>query len=292
MNAYRRAVRDITDMRRAELDAGLELWRNALAGNAALRDAFAEYQAQAVKKAKGENNALDAARSKLKAEFERAGLKREHIEPPPRCKLCGDTGVVDGKYCACTVRRAINSDRENLTLPLVDFDDAQKTAPKGMPAVYKAAREYIRSYPNGKPFFIIAGSSGTGKTMLAAAIACAFLKNGRSAVTVSAFEFVRRAKDYHTQFAIDDYRDLFSPMLEADILCIDDLGTETMLKNVTLEYLYTVVNERWLRKKHTVVTTNLSPDALIRRYGEAIFSRLCDKSIANSYMITASNKRI
>lgn len=292
MNAYRRAVRDITDARRARLDAGLEVWRNALADNADLRAAFAEYQTQAVNKAKGGPDSLDAARNKLKTEFERAGLKREQIEPPPQCKQCGDTGIVNGKYCGCVIRRAINADRENLTLPLIDFDDAQKTAPKSMTAVYDAAHDYVRTYPDGKPFFMIAGSSGTGKTVLAAAIACAFLKSGRSAVTVSAFEFVRRAKDYHTQFAIDDYRDLFSPMLDADILCIDDLGTETMLKNITLEYLYTVVNERWLRKKYTVVTTNLTPDALIKRYGEAIFSRLCDKSLANSFMIKASNKRL
>ena len=220
-------------------------------------------------------------------------MDRNVIEPPCRCKLCNDTGIINGKYCKCVIKRVINSESENLVLPQTDFTEAQKTAPKAISKVYGAARKYIDEYQSGaKPFFIIAGSSGTGKTVLASAIATEFMKNGASAVTVSAFDFVKRAKDYHTQFAIDNYNDLFTPMLDCDVLVIDDLGTETMLKNITREYLYTVINERWLRKKHTVVTTNLKPEALIGRYGEAIFSRLCDKSVANSFMVIAQNARI
>ncbi len=293
MNAYQRAVKEITDERRADLDAGLAVWREALHTNKELREAYKIYQDEAVKKAQKQQNSIEFARKNLKNAVFAAKLDRNVIEPPCRCKLCNDTGIINGKYCKCVIKRVINSESENLVLPQTDFTEAQKTAPKAISKVYGAARKYIDEYQSGaKPFFIIAGSSGTGKTVLASAIATEFMKNGASAVTVSAFDFVKRAKDYHTQFAIDNYNDLFTPMLDCDVLVIDDLGTETMLKNITREYLYTVINERWLRKKHTVVTTNLKPEALIDRYGEAIFSRLCDKSVASSFMVIAQNARI
>lgn len=293
MNAYQRAVKEITDERRADLDAGLAVWREALHTNKELREAYKIYQDEAVKKAQKQQNSIEFARKNLKNAVFAAKLDRNVIEPPCRCKLCNDTGIINGKYCKCVIKRVINSESENLVLPQTDFTEAQKTAPKAISKVYGAARKYIDEYQSGaKPFFIIAGSSGTGKTVLASAIATEFMKNGASAVTVSAFDFVKRAKDYHTQFAIDNYNDLFTPMLDCDVLVIDDLGTETMLKNITREYLYTVINERWLRKKHTVVTTNLKPEALIDRYGEAIFSRLCDKSVSNSFMVIAQNARI
>lgn len=293
MNAYQRAVKEITDERRADLDAGLAVWREALHTNKELREAYKIYQDEAVKKAQKQQNSIEIARKNLKNAVFAAKLDRNVIEPPCRCKLCNDTGIINGKYCKCVIKRVINSESENLVLPQTDFTEAQKTAPKAISKVYGAARKYIDEYQSGaKPFFIIAGSSGTGKTVLASAIATEFMKNGASAVTVSAFDFAKRAKDYHTQFAIDNYNDLFTPMLDCDVLVIDDLGTETMLKNITREYLYTVINERWLRKKHTVVTTNLKPEALIDRYGEAIFSRLCDKSVANSFMVIAQNARI
>lgn len=295
MNAYRRAVKDVTDTRRADLDAGLQKWRQYLAENKSLHAAFTEYQNAAVLNAQKLPNNLAEARKKLAAEAKALGITKQTIEPPCRCEKCNDTGYVNGKYCSCVVKRVIEENGENLILPQIDFDGAQKTAPAAIAKVYAAARKYVDEFPDNvkKPFFMIVGSSGTGKTVLAAAIAAEFMKKGGSAVTVTAFDFVKRAKDYHTQFAVDDYRDLFSPMLECDILVIDDLGTETMLKNVTCEYLYTVINERWLRGMHTVVTTNLTPDALLKRYGESVFSRLCDKTKSNNFMVTAKkNERL
>ena len=222
MNAYQRAVKEITDERRADLDAGLAVWREALHTNKELREAYKIYQDEAVKKAQKQQNSIEFARKNLKNAVFAAKLDRNVIEPPCRCKLCNDTGIINGKYCKCVIKRVINSESENLVLPQTDFTEAQKTAPKAISKVYGAARKYIDEYQSGaKPFFIIAGSSGTGKTVLASAIATEFMKNGASAVTVSAFDFVKRAKDYHTQFAIDNYNDLFTPMLDCDVLVID-----------------------------------------------------------------------
>lgn len=294
MNDYLYAVREITELRRADLDDGILRWQKLLAENPALDKAHAEYQDQAVLKAQKLPNSFDIARAALEAEMKKLGVDRSSFVPPYRCEKCHDTGYVDGRFCTCVVKRVINSDGENTALPHVDFDEAQSTAPKAIAKLYKEARDYIEAYPNDRtrPFFIMIGSSGTGKTVLASAISSALMQKGASVVSVGAFEFVKRAKDFHTQFAISDYRNLFTPMLDCDVLCIDDLGTEVMLKNITVEYLYSVINERWLHKKYTVVTTNLKPQTLIERYGEFVFSRLCDKNTSRLFNIAASNARI
>lgn len=293
MNEYKQAVREITDRRRTDLDDGLELWRNALRSDGQLLAAHAAYQDEAIKKAMRQPNELEKKRAELDAQMARAGIAKSDIEPPPRCAVCRDTGYANGNYCKCVIKLAIEKNKNNLVLPQIDFDEKRRTAPNAIAKIYNAAYDYIQAFPNGdKPFFIIAGSSGTGKTVLAAAIASEIMTRGGAAVTITAFDFVKRAKDYHTQFAIEDYVDLFTPTLDCDILVIDDLGTETMLKNITREYLYTVVNERWIRRKYTVITTNLSPNELLNRYGEAIFSRLCDKSAAILWTAEAPNQRI
>ena len=293
MNAYQRAVKDIIDQRRMDLDSGASLWWEMLRKDEKLRAAHARYQEEAIKNAQKKPNELDKAREELAVHAKRLGITKQKIEPPPRCKECLDTGYADGKYCKCVIKRVIEADKENLVLPQVDFASAKKTAPKAIAKLYTKAEKYINEFPNNeKPFFIILGSAGTGKTMLAAGVATEMISRGAATVTVSAFDMVKRAKDYHTQFAIEDYRDLFTPMLECDLLVIDDLGTETVLKNITREYFYTIVNERWLRRRNTVITSNLSPNDLINRYGEAVFSRLCDKNRADIFIVAAKNARI
>lgn len=292
MNVYEKAVKAICDRRREEIDSAALAFQAALDSDDKLRAAFLAYQAESIKNARGESNTLDRARAAYRAELKRVGL--QNVEPPYRCKKCNDTGRVGGKYCSCVIKRVIAADKENLALPIVDFEKTAKTAPsKTLEKAYKIARTYTDEYPSGKkPFLLFIGTPGTGKTVLAAATACALMRKGASTVTVTAFSFVRRALDYHTQFSIPDYIDRFTPMLDCELLVIDDLGTESMLKNVTKEYLYTVVNERWLNGKHTIVTTNLTPAELMSRYGESIASRLLDKNKSSALLLDTKNSRL
>ena len=81
---------------------------------------------------------------------------------------------------------------------------------------------------------------------------------------------------YHTTFD-DQKQNYIDALLEPDVLFIDDLGTEPVLKNVTKEYLYLLLSERTNNNKLTVITSNLELDAILSRYNERIFSRLCNK---------------
>jgi len=61
--------------------------------------------------------------------------------------------------------------------------------------------------------------------------------------------------------------------LNCDLLIIDDLGTE-MTTSFTVSALYRIVNTRLMRRKSTIISTNLRPEELAGRYSAAIYSRI------------------
>ena len=67
-------------------------------------------------------------------------------------------------------------------------------------------------------------------------------------------------------------------MMTAEVLVIDDLGTEPIMENITVEYLFLLLNERRANALPTLVATNLTLDELKARYSERISSRLLDRS--------------
>ena len=67
------------------------------------------------------------------------------------------------------------------------------------------------------------------------------------------------------------------PLMEAELLLIDDLGTEPLMNNVTVTQLFNLLNERQMSGRHTVLSTNLSMNELQERYTERVTSRLLDK---------------
>ena len=109
-------------------------------------------------------------------------------------------------------------------------------------------------------------------------------------MALTAFAANNRFLKYHTTFN-EDKSGWLDPMLDCSFLIIDDLGTESILKNVTLEYFYQIINERNTSGKLTLITTNLGHDDILARYGERIYSRLFDKSLSFAYSIKGKDIR-
>ena len=72
---------------------------------------------------------------------------------------------------------------------------------------------------------------------------------------------------YTTEEPESDY------FLECDLLIIDDLGTENPNSFTTAQLFY-IINERLLRKKSVIISTNLSISEIEDLYTERIFSRI------------------
>ena len=78
----------------------------------------------------------------------------------------------------------------------------------------------------------------------------------------------------------------------SEVLIIDDLGTETLTKNVTVEYFYRLIELR--KSKSTFFATNLIPkDEIVRdKYTDRISSRLFNKNNAKWFAIPGVDLRI
>lgn len=61
--------------------------------------------------------------------------------------------------------------------------------------------------------------------------------------------------------------------MDCDLLIIDDLGTE-LTNSFVSSQLFLCVNERILRKKSTIISTNLTTEQFMERYSERTFSRI------------------
>ena len=97
--------------------------------------------------------------------------------------------------------------------------------------------------------------------------------------------------NYHGSFD-KDKSNILSALLDPDLLIIDDLGTEPLFKNVTREYLGVVITERNLHKKRTIITSNLTPNDLLDRYGERIYSRIFSKINSLQIALTGDDLRL
>ena len=62
-------------------------------------------------------------------------------------------------------------------------------------------------------------------------------------------------------------------MRRCDLLIVDDRGTEMTTEFVKSAF-YQLVNSRMMTGKKTVISTNLSPADIGRRYGAAVLSRI------------------
>ena len=239
---------------------------------------------------------IDSAQLKAAAEKNKRLRSQLGLVPPsPRCKHCNDTGRADGKLCECAVALAVKSQTGELGIPLHTFSGIDYSVYGDKAEEYKKIFGNIQTicstYPaNKKRCIIIGGGTGNGKTYLAGCAAQKILERGMSAIALTAFAANNLFLKYHTTFD-DNKSSYLDPMLDCSLLIIDDLGTESILKNVTIEYLYQIINERNTKGKLTLITTNLFPDNLLARYGERIYSRLFDKSLSFTVYLTGKDIR-
>lgn len=126
--------------------------------------------------------------------------------------------------------------------------------------------------------FIFYGKPGTGKTMLAISILNK-LKSDYSCLFVDIAMFIELTKNFKDERAKLQVNSLYKAMSNADVLVIDDLGSESsMQRNATEASTY---NQRVLFNiaqsrddKTTIITTNNSGSELKQIYNQKLISKL------------------
>lgn len=216
-----------------------------------------------------------------------AGLPEDYLDMRYRCKLCRDTGYVGdapSRFCDCFESRLRVMQYENGSMSQTDeqcfarFD--LSIFPEGplrsqMELNRKYCEMYADKFPHAPyPNLILSGGTGLGKTFLLNCIYERVVSRNFPAVRVTAFRMFESMRCQH--FGGESDVD-FGQLLSVPLLLIDDLGSEPMVKNITREYLFTLINERISAGRSTVIATNLTTDDLEAVYGERVRSRLTDQ---------------
>ena len=267
--------------RLAEIDKQLRVTMASAIG--AVFSAGGDVQS-AVNEAKEKNLALQAERENLVNEYFEEGF----LDDSPICDVCGGSGYIGSNMCECLRELCRQEQKKELTFLNVGretFDQFRldyypdRIDPKlgvniraVMERTLQTCRRYAYSFSEKSGNLLFSGDTGLGKTFLSACIARTVADNGYSVVYESAghlFSKLERAKFGGDEEARADTEKYTA----CDLLIIDDLGTEMGGQFVT-SALYTLINDRLLSRKSTIISTNLDVESLSHRYSPQIVSRL------------------
>ena len=242
--------------------------------------------------------------TQIRERLVKAGLPEDYLNMRYRCDVCRDTGYVGeapSRFCECFENRLRLMQYEDGTMAdarqqrFETFDESLIPVENGqrekLMLVRRACEDYADSYPDTRfKNILLTGAGGLGKTFLLNCIFERVVARGFSAVRITAFRLFEAMRRQH--FGNDDGELDFNRLVEAPLLLIDDLGTEPMMRNITVEYLFTLLNERNAAGRHTVIATNLSPVQLRETYGERVSSRLLDRSRCAAMMLEGKDLRL
>lgn len=236
---------------------------------------------------------LEALNQRIRDALVRNGMAQDYLQPIYDCALCRDTGYVGDpihELCVCIRQQMMDAtcaaeQRGGLgkhTFDQFDLSAFPDETPgeaisqrEHMRRIERAARRYAADFPdNERPNLLFYGGAGLGKTFVADCIASALMRRSVLVRRVTAYrmaEIMRKNQfDGSEEQAVIDLQ-------TSELLLIDDLGTEPQTRS-TSGYLFQVMNERYNEDRHTIISTNLTPDQLARQYGERVASRLLDTS--------------
>ena len=232
---------------------------------------------------------ISQLQKKQSALLSKIGVNASELTPQYHCRKCGDTGYVDGIMCSCMqeeMRKLIVAD-SNVINKSYTFANTKEMDKHNL-AVYKKAHEVCL---DGKTNILLTGNTGSGKTYLLTACANLCMEHNLSVLFVTAYTLNSTFLEAHLS-DLETRQATLDNLIDVDILLIDDLGTETVYKNVTAEYFFAVLNERIARGKQTFISTNLTLTDIRERYDERIFSRLVDQNTTFVAQLTGQDKRL
>jgi DNA replication protein DnaC len=233
--------------------------------------------------------------SRKKAELLiRHGFPADYTEPVYFCPDCKDTGYIGTEKCHCLKQTIVNFlysqsnlstilEAENFsTFQLSYYPDDRIEESTGLTSrdniqrVLAECHSFIRNFDQKPGGLLLYGNTGVGKTFLCNCIAKVLLDASHTVVYLTAFQLFDVLEKYKFNRLPEEYSSLEEKVhyiLDADLLIIDDLGTEAT-NSFLASQLYLCVNERLLKQKATIISTNLSLDDLNHLYSERVFSRI------------------
>lgn len=231
--------------------------------------------------------------NKLKNEKEKIlkdlGYKLSDLDKKHMCDKCNDTGYVGNKMCTCLKKFFVDYTYENSHLKEkfkeenfdtfnLDFYSNEKSSkdrlsPKeNMQLILKVVHDFCDNFSGDKNLFFY-GQAGLGKTFLCNCIAKELLDEGYSVVYYSACNLFKLISDETFNKDYNHESKELKNIYNAELLIIDDLGTEFITTLSTSEF-FNILNTRIDKKKATIISSNLEIASLRDTYSERVSSRI------------------
>lgn len=217
------------------------------------------------------------------------GFPADYLKPHYFCRECQDTGYTDGhRKCACFKKAEIELlyTQSNLTEILkkenfehFSFDyysDTMRNEATGLTEretakkAFDTARNFVRTFDTCFENLFLYGDTGVGKTFLSHCIAQELLDTAHCVMYFSAFDLFDLLADSKFSREKNEGAEF---ILDSDLLIIDDLGTE-LTNSFVSSQLFLCINERIMRRKSTIISTNLKLENFSDTYSERTFSRI------------------
>lgn len=202
------------------------------------------------------------------------------------CPACQDTGFIrPGVKCECLVK-----EEAELRLQRSGLSPAQKeqsfdnfllkyyTDKPRYANILTICRTFAEKVSKGSPTenLVLTGPVGVGKTHLSSAIANKVIQAGKMVVYIKIghlLDLLRESKFQDNE----EQRRYLHYLIRADLLLIDDLGTE-VLTDFAGEQILNVLDERLNYKLPWVISTNLTPTELDAHYELRLVDRIAGTS--------------
>ncbi len=204
------------------------------------------------------------------------------------CPICSDTGYTEnGSKCSCLRQKLINEaySRSNLGKILnkqnfenFSFDYYSKEKTDGheispyanMVKIYERCHNFCNNFNDTEKGLLFYGSPGLGKTFLSSCIAKELIDKGKVVIYTRATKLFSLYENYRFGKA---NKETVDDIYNADLLIIDDLGTEPQNKN-NFSFLYDIICERMTEGKKVIINTNLNLGELEKMYSARFTSRI------------------
>ncbi len=292
MNTYKETQdrnRSETELRIQEVYKKVPGYKEMAAATGSVSTAFAEELMAGKPGAEGRLHQALTEHSQAKAKLlTDAGYPADYLEPIYTCPHCQDTGYLSSVHgpkekCQCFRRQELAVlyeqsniqkmiEKENFRTLSYEYYEGEDL--ERFRRAVDICNNFVQNFKQDYHNLFFYGTVGTGKSFLSGCIAEELLKTGHSVIYFSAVGLFESLA--HMTFDVRDKSQLTGlcqDLYECDLIIIDDLGTELTNSFVTSQ-LFSFLNERHLRRKATIISTNLGLEELRDRYSDRIFSRI------------------
>ena len=218
------------------------------------------------------------------------GYPADYLSPVYTCADCKDTGMIGEERCHCFKQAVVDLlyaqsglasvlEEENFDTFSFDYYNDTVTDPKtkltphqNIQRIYDTCQSFVQNFDTQFNNLLFYGNSGLGKTFLSHCIAKELLGTAHTVLYLTAYELfdILGKAMYHDD---EEFAASGEHILDCDLLIIDDLGTE-LANAFTLSRLSLCINERFINRRSTIISTNFGVQELADHYGERNFSRI------------------